>query len=146
MRQRYIRLDAARTSRCWIAGRVLLVRHAGHDNGWGTLGEGTQNLDGLGCHIAGRLEGPRLKIPSGTAGTGTYNDICRFLCSAPVPDWPVLCGHGCRGWQGDLGQERGRAREQPGRVRGALAGDAGRGVGEERGQQRAGRLAGAQEC
>jgi len=54
-----------RTSCCWTAGRVLLVRHAGHDDGWSTLSEGvgahsegTPNLDGLGCHIAGRLEGP----------------------------------------------------------------------------------------
>src|SRR6266487_3317733 len=61
-----------RTSCCWTLGRVLLVRHAGHDDGWSTLSEGTPNLDGLGCHIAGRLEGPRSQMPSGTAGTGTY--------------------------------------------------------------------------
>jgi len=115
-------------------------------HGWGTLGEGTQNLDELGCHIDGRLEGSPVKDSFRDSRGWNLHDTCGLLCSAPMADWPVLCGHGCRGWQGDLGQERGRGREQPGRVRGALAGDAGRGVREERGQERAGRLAGAQEC
>jgi hypothetical protein len=52
----------------------------------------------------------------------------------------VLRGHGCGSWQRDPGKERGRLRVKPGRIRGALAGDAGRSVREER----AGRLAGAQ--
>jgi len=63
-------------------------------------------------------EKPRLPVP------------CRAIRAWNLQ---VLCGHGRRGWQGDPGQERGRPREEHGRVRGALAGDAGRGVREERG-------------
>ena len=50
---------------------MLLVRHAGHDSGWGTLGEGTQNLGGLGATSLDDWKAPRSKIPSGTAGAGT---------------------------------------------------------------------------
>ena len=47
--------------------------------------------------------------------------------------------------RGDPGQERGRTRQEPGLVRGALAGDARRGIREERRQVRADRLAGEQQ-
>jgi hypothetical protein len=101
---------------CWGLGFVALVELAQAGDG----GQGGKTRDQA---VGGLAEG-----------------------SAPAPDWPVLRGQGCGGWQGDLGQEGGGAREQPGRVGGALAGDAGGGVREERGQERAGRLAGAQEC